>query len=633
LSGPGDCLEQTNDNLERITCLENYLLTNDDTFDNDVFTAIYQLCLSHFQDSQGTYCKFKVLKAFGIIIEKSSKISLNSENKSYLAEIHAGCNGLAKETQPNDIVKALALYCVGLLYYNEARNDNNPDSYKKAIIILEKYLSLLNFIPYSEREKLRYNTIKALYYKARSHTEIKEYRDCIIMYLNQLGQIKDGGYGTGSYRTFYNIGLNYYRLGESHKALIYFFEALSYLNTRIQRDKHPTWLVVIKYEMDITFVKKNDRKYEESDTLLQIGLAYKKLSNYSKAKEIYKMLINRYSDYVETYNRGGQYLDVNNAPTPKAKEKAKDREVDLYYIAKNNLAMTHAETKEFDDAWEQISFVAQNKVESKGYVEAFMIDTVGYILYKEKHYKKALEFFRKAIQIDNTKKIYFFHQGNCYLKMEKYEEAIESYTTSDSLDRRTKYPEALNNRGVAYHKSNKKDLAISDFRQILETDYHNTPAHYNLLKLTSGESGLTSFWEYWKHSTARKITAVFLISFIFVGATLAFIAPYGGPLLYSFLDNQNEPISFTTEVTNISTLQEDRSFTTVKNYTKESATPMGDQDNRLNLAIVGAIVVGVLTLILLSPIIRSAKVGTTSFELTLVDIYIDKPIELEFVEG
>jgi len=58
-------------------------------------------------------------------------------------------------------------------------------------------------------------------------------------------------------------------------------------------------------------------------------------------------------------------------------------------------------------------------------------------------------------------------------------------------------------------------------------DYHNTSAQYNPLKLTSGESGLTSFWEYWNYSAARRLTAILLISFILIGAAIAFIAPYG----------------------------------------------------------------------------------------------------------
>lgn len=64
-----------------------------------------------------------------------------------------------------------------------------------------------------------------------------------------------------------------------------------YINSPKQTDSCPTWPLVEKFNSDIFYVDVTDRDYEESDALRQIGIVYQRLSEFSKAKEVYMRII------------------------------------------------------------------------------------------------------------------------------------------------------------------------------------------------------------------------------------------------------------------------------------------------------------------------------------------------------
>lgn len=84
------------------------------------------------------------------------------------------------------------------------------------------------------------------------------------------------------------------------------------------------------------------------------------------------------------------------------------------------------------------------------------------------------------------------------------------------------------------------------------------------------------------------------------------------------------------ETTTMLTLTGNDSVITIKNITNEVKPLKQNQQNEI--PIFPLMTLGVLVLVLLSPIIRTASIGTTSLELTTIDRTPDKQVELEFIE-
>jgi hypothetical protein len=174
--------------------------------------------------------------------------------------------------------------------------------------------------------------------------------------------------------------------------------------------------------------------------------------------------------------------------------------------------------------------------------------------------------------------------------------------------------EALNNRAVAFYKKNKTEIAISELKKILKIDYDYVAAHHNILKLTMNPPVYSSFWSYWMDSLPKKIFAWLLITLI-SGILLSIVIVPG---VQSIIYSNN----------NINALN--NSIVSTKNITNETKPLSGNQSNEI--PVFPLICLAVAVLLLLSPMIRSAKIGATSFELSMVDRNPDKQLELEFIE-
>ena len=598
----------TRNTIESAIHLENVLKGKNNIGENCVLKAIYHLGLYYYQAKPPHQNFYKALRAFELVTREDQEGSWRSK----IIEI---CRKDSVSQTEEGIKKILISYCLALSYYKDEKYEEATDNF-------EAYLSLLTQSQLEIKGQFQYTTIKALYYKGVSHTRLEQHREGIISFFSQLVQVDQGGYGKGNFRSLYNIGLMYGRLDEPANSLIYFSEALRHLNSYENKEKEAVmqWDTIDKFDKEnLLFVSEERREFEESDTLSEIGLAHKRLGEFRKAKEIYKKVIRRYKDYVDNYLK----------TTNRKSQSERDEKVLLYFQTKNYLAMAYAETGEFEDALAEISFI---EVLDKRYAEAYMIDTKGFIYYHMGRYDKALEYYNKAIKMDDKNEIYFYHKGNCYLKMKKFSEAISSY--SDSILIKQNFLEAWNNRAVAYYENDKKDLAISDLKRVLQIDYKYISAHHNLLKINSNELSYRSFWHYWNDSTAKRIIAISLISLMFVTVMATIIYPRLSPTINSYMSSEDitNRLSSTTQETNISTTEENGSLTTITNVTHKGVPITEALQIELNIAIVGGIVTAILVLILLSPIIKSAKIGTTSAELTMIDREETKKTELQFFE-
>jgi len=54
-------------------------------------------------------------------------------------------------------------------------------------------------------------------------------------------------------------------------------------------------------------------------------------------------------------------------------------------------------------------------------------------------YKEAIKFYRKAVDIDPDNELLWHYIGNCYLKLEKYEKAINSLKLAIEINKEELY--------------------------------------------------------------------------------------------------------------------------------------------------------------------------------------------------
>ena len=138
-------------------------------------------------------------------------------------------------------------------------------------------------------------------------------------------------------------------------------------------------------------------------------------------------------------------------------EENKDKE---YYFNKGNEYLKKGEYKKaIENFTKAIELDERDK-------EAYFNRGLAYSCLEE--YEKAIEDFTNAIDIDEKHKDAYFFRGNIYNFLEEYEKAIEDFTKVIDIDKKSK--EAYFNRGLAYGKLKKYEKAIEDFTKFIELD-------------------------------------------------------------------------------------------------------------------------------------------------------------------
>jgi hypothetical protein len=84
-----------------------------------------------------------------------------------------------------------------------------------------------------------------------------------------------------------------------------------------------------------------------------------------------------------------------------------------------------------------------------------------------------------------------------------------------------------------------------------------------------------------------------------------------------------------TNTTNIDIITTPNLSNTIKN---NKTVNVDESNNQQTISVNNLIVLGLIVLILLSPIIRSAKIGMNSLELVTIDLSKSDEMELEFID-
>lgn len=505
-----------------------------------------------------------------------------------------------KSVYPSEILLR-AYYCIGLIYnkintkdYENFFYEEYQKNYNKAIENFQEYLRLLQTVDTETKNNLKFTTLKVHYFKAKSHEQLRDYDGAINCILTQLLYMQEMGYKSGSFIAYFNLGHYYHKIFQNKDAISYLNKAILYLNQKYEYDHLPEHSHLQRLDFPLLSADPKTFDYDYNDTLLLIALCFKKLGQFEKAESINKKIITTYQNS----------QDIN------------DKE--LFYRAKNNQAMIYAEKNQFNEALKEISFVDNfDKTLNPTY-----LDTKGYVLYRNEKYCEALEWFDKAIKEDPLDNEFWFHKGNCYLKLKKYNDAISCY--DNARRRNEKFVDALNNRAVAHYKNNDKERAITDLKELLKINYDDIMAHHNLLLLSANETNQPDFLKYWQSTKSKKIFSATLISTITIISLVLFIPP----LILEIIDNNPyNTINNSTEITNTSEVTGTTSITSIETITSSHVPYYGNQ--HLITAYIAALIT--IVTILLSPIIKTAKLSPTSIELTIIDTGTDKKTELEFI--
>ena len=78
-------------------------------------------------------------------------------------------------------------------------------------------------------------------------------------------------------------------------------------------------------------------------------------------------------------------------------------------------------------------------------------------------FDKKIEYYTKAISIDQNFADAYFERGHVYSYLQKYNKAILDYNMALSINKN--YTDAYLNRGVSYRAIGEKEKALADFKE------------------------------------------------------------------------------------------------------------------------------------------------------------------------
>jgi tetratricopeptide (TPR) repeat protein len=291
------------------------------------------------------------------------------------------------------------------------------------------------------------------------------------------------------------------------------------------------------------------------------GLIYNELKEFDRAKKCFDTIINAEPGEVEK-------VDITLRPR-----------------ALNNKAMTYADAEEYDEA-----LAALDRLKDEDKEQPYILDTRAFIYFKQEKYKQALKLLEKAGLKSSKDKFIAYHRGNIYSKLGKSLQAIKYYETAINID--NNFAEAYNDKAAELSKLGRYPEAKKALEAAIRIKPGLVTAHENLIKVSflHQHQAYPNFWEFWKTSKTKKIAGIALFSlacFLILFPILAFIIPV-------ILDMYETHHNFSTALASITGNS--------KTSTLESVLPM--------TFLVGT---AILALILLSPVLRTAKMGPLEF--------------------
>jgi tetratricopeptide (TPR) repeat protein len=332
-----------------------------------------------------------------------------------------------------------------------------------------------------------------------------------------------------------------------------------------------------------------------SNALNNKGVALYDLAKFDDALKCFDKALEINPRYAEAWNNKGNVL----------------YELHKYDIAIDCYKIAVAENANYAEAWNNRAWLLANTKRNEEALplnkmsldiapdDVGVLDTRGLIHYNLGKTDQAMDLFNEALgkysrsesPVDNRKrKFAWYHKGVAQFGLKKYDESIRCYDKALSLD--PDFAEALNDKGVALSCKENYDEAGDAVRKAIEIRPSFAIAHENLVRISLRIGKQQSFWDFWTISRSRKAVAIMLMVF-----ALGIIIYY--PIYSLYFGSQ---IIQTTKIINSAS-------NSYKNSTTVTITSSKIPDTYF-------IIVGLVILILLSPILTRAKVGPLELEIS-----------------
>ncbi len=143
-------------------------------------------------------------------------------------------------------------------------------------------------------------------------------------------------------------------------------------------------------------------------------------------------------------------------------------------------AIANASSRIFDvnrtiDYWHEQIELASDSNDKKKKVMAHFNCGVAYSAIKA--FKKAIEQYGKAIELNPNFAIAYYNRGIAYVNKDNFKQAIQDF--DKAIDLKPYFAEAYNNRGVAYGNKGDFDQATQDYSKAIDLKPDYADAYYN----------------------------------------------------------------------------------------------------------------------------------------------------------
>jgi tetratricopeptide (TPR) repeat protein len=147
-----------------------------------------------------------------------------------------------------------------------------------------------------------------------------------------------------------------------------------------------------------------------------------------------------------------------------------------------NDAKNHSENikSEINDYFEELKTIRK---EEEYTAEDWFIK--GYSISVKKDYKKAIEYYTKAIELDSSLGAAYINRGNCFLEFEQYPDALKD--TIKGVELLPEDPIGYNNMGLIKHRTKLNDEALINFKRAIDLNPEYADAYSNMGMVLSDE--------------------------------------------------------------------------------------------------------------------------------------------------
>lgn len=332
-------------------------------------------------------------------------------------------------TKQGHVPEAMALY-------KTFQREQGPSD-KIAEILVQSYLEQENYVEaLAQMEILEKRSEDTLAVKVRIALlliELKRYPQAAVKLTEVLHQVPD------SDKIRFYLAAVYEEMGESDKAIENFRQVPAVSSFYSESVIHAAYLL------------KTQKKSEEALKVVQAGLEVKKdipqfyslaanlwdeKGSYDQAEKVLRQGLEQFADNVQLNFFLGTIYDRKGDKSKVIDQMRKVINMDPNHVqGLNYLAFTFAEMGEKLDEAEELAQRAMD-LEPK---DGFILDTYGWILFKQGHWSKAIPILERAHQFQPKESIIAEHLGDAYYKGQLVEKAKVMYEKAlEQVDNKTR---------------------------------------------------------------------------------------------------------------------------------------------------------------------------------------------------